>query len=79
MEFYNYTGMKKQTADQSAKVVEKYRKQFAHNMEMYNYTDKGKKSMIMDLGFNPCYIQSYTCTQVKGYKEWLLAKFQSLF
>lgn len=49
MEFYNYSGMKKQTAEQSAKVVEKYRQQFAHNMEMYNYTDKGKKTMIMDL------------------------------
>ena len=41
--------MKKEVAQQSAKVVEKYRKQYAHNMEMYNYTDKGKKSMIMDL------------------------------
>lgn len=49
MQYYNYKGMKKNTAEQSAKVVEKYRKQFAHNMEMYNYTDKGKKTMIMDL------------------------------
>ena len=49
MLFYNYTGMKKETQEQGAKVVEKYRKQFAHNMEMYNYTDKGKKTMIMDL------------------------------
>ena len=46
MLFYNYSGMKKQTADQSAKVVEKYRQQFAHNMEMYNCTDKGKKAMM---------------------------------
>ena len=49
MQYYNYKGMKKEVAQQSAKVVEKYRKQYAHNMEMYNYTDKGKKSMIMDL------------------------------
>ena len=49
MLYYNYTGMKKETQEQGAKVVEKYRKQFAHNMEMYNYTDKGKKTMVMDL------------------------------
>ena len=49
MKYYNYKGMKKEVAQQSAKVVEKYRQQFAHNMEMYNYTDKGKKTMIMDL------------------------------
>ena len=49
MQYYNYKGMKKQVGEQSAKVVEKYRKQFAHNMEMYNYTNKGKKTMIMDL------------------------------
>ena len=49
MQYYNYKGMKKEVAQQSAKVVEKYRQQFAHNMEMYNYTDKGKKTMIMDL------------------------------
>ena len=49
MMFYNYSGMKKQTAEQSAKVVEKYRQQYASNIQMYNYTDKGKKTMIMDL------------------------------
>ena len=49
MQYYNYKGMKKEVAQQSANVVEKYRQQFAHNMEMYNYTDKGKKTMIMDL------------------------------
>ena len=49
MQYYNYKGMKKQVGEQSARVVEKYRQQFAHNMEMYNYTDKGKKTMIMDL------------------------------
>lgn len=49
MMFYNYTGMKKETQEQGAKVVEKYRKQFAHNMEMYNYTNKGKNQMIADL------------------------------
>lgn len=49
MQYYNYKGMKKQVGEQSAKVVEKYRQQFAHNMEMYNYTDKGKKAMIADL------------------------------
>ena len=49
MLYYNYTGMKKETQEQGAKVVEKYRKQFAHNMEMYNYTNKGKQQMIADL------------------------------
>ena len=49
MKYYNYTGMKKETQEQGAKVVEKYRKQFAHNMEMYNYTAKGKNQMIADL------------------------------
>ena len=49
MLYYNYTGMKKETQEQGAKVVEKYRKQFAHNMEMYNYTTKGKNQMIADL------------------------------
>ena len=49
MLYYNYTGMKKETQEQGAKVVEKYRKQFAHNMEMYNYTAKGKNQMIADL------------------------------
>ena len=49
MMFYNYSGMKKQTAEQSAKVVEKYRQQYASNIQMYNYTSHGKKTMIMDL------------------------------
>ena len=49
MQYYNYKGMKKEVAQQSAKVVEKYRKQYASNIQMYNYTDKGKKTMIMDL------------------------------
>ena len=49
MLYYNYSGMKKETQEQGAKVVEKYRKQFAHNMEMYNYTAKGKNQMIADL------------------------------
>ena len=47
--YFNYLGMKKETQEQGAKVVEKYRKQFAHNMEMYNYTAKGKQQMIADL------------------------------
>ena len=49
MLYYNYTGMKKQTQEQGAKVVEKYRQQFQKNMEMYNYTAKGKNQMIVDL------------------------------
>ena len=49
MMFYNYSGMKKQTAEQSAKVVEKYRQQYVSNIQMYNYTSHGKKTMIMDL------------------------------
>ena len=49
MLFYNYTGMKKETQEQGAKVVEKYRQQFQKNMEMYNYTAKGKNQMIADL------------------------------
>lgn len=34
---------------ESAKVVEKYRKQYKDNMEMFNYTTKGKQKMIGDL------------------------------
>ena len=49
MMFYNYSGMKKEVAQQSAKVVEKYRQQYASNIQMYNYTSHGKKTMIMDL------------------------------
>ena len=49
MQYYNYKGMKKNTAEQSAKVVEKYRQQYASNIQMYNYTSHGKKTMIMDL------------------------------
>lgn len=49
MKYYNYTGMRNQTAEQGAKVVEKYRKQYAKNIEMYNYTSKGKQQMVADL------------------------------
>ena len=49
MQYYNYKGMKKQVGEQSAKVVEKYRKQYASNIQMYNYTSHGKKTMIIDL------------------------------
>ena len=49
MQYYNYKGMKKQVGEQSAKVVEKYRQQYASNIQMYNYTSHGKKTMIMDL------------------------------
>ena len=49
MLYYNYSGVKKQTQDKGAQVVEKYRKQFQKNMEMYNYTAKGKQQMIADL------------------------------
>ena len=49
MLYYNYSGVKKQTQEKGAQVVEKYRKQFQKNMEMYNYTAKGKQQMIADL------------------------------
>lgn len=49
MEFYNYTGMRNQTAERSAQVVEKFRKQYASNIEMYNYTKAGKQKMIEEL------------------------------
>ena len=49
MLYYNYSGVKKQTQEQGAKVVEKYRKQYAKNIETYNYTKVGKQKMIADL------------------------------
>ena len=49
MEFYNYTGRRNMVADKSAVVVEKYRKMYQENIQMYNYTSHGKKTMIMDL------------------------------
>ena len=49
MMYFNYSGIKKQTQDKGAQVVEKYRKQYQKNIEMYNYTNKGKQQMIADL------------------------------
>lgn len=45
----NYRDLKKAVQTESAKVVEKYRKQYKDNLEMYNYTSKGKQKMIGDL------------------------------
>ena len=49
MEFYNYTGRRNMVADKSAVVVEKYRKMYQENIQMYNYTKAGKQKMINDL------------------------------
>ena len=49
MMYFNYSGIKKQTQEKGAQVVEKYRKQYQKNIEMYNYTSKGKQQMIADL------------------------------
>ena len=44
-----YRDLKKAIQSESAKVIEKYRKQYKENLEMYNYTKKGKQKMIADL------------------------------
>lgn len=44
-----YRELKKAVATEGAKVIEKYRKQYKENLEMYNYTKKGKQKMIADL------------------------------
>ncbi|MCI6458043.1 MAG: hypothetical protein MSA56_10140 [Clostridium sp.] len=49
MEFYNYTGRRNMVAEKSAAVVEKYRKMYQENIQMYNYTKAGKQKMINDL------------------------------
>lgn len=85
MLYYNYSGVKKQTQDKGAQVVEKYRKQFQKNMEMYNYTAKGKQQMIADLvkamDTELAQIKSGFMTQAKsgvyGNKQTLLEERQS--
>ena len=49
MEFYNYIGRRNMVAEKSAAVVEKYRKMYSDNIQMYNYTKAGKQKMINDL------------------------------
>lgn len=44
-----YRDLKKAVQTESAKVVEKYRKQYKENLEMYNYTSKGKYKMVNEL------------------------------
>lgn len=85
MLYYNYSGVKKQTQDKGAQVVEKYRKQFQKNMEIYNYTAKGKQQMIADLvkamDTELAQIKSGFMTQAKsgvyGNKQTLLEERQS--
>lgn len=45
----SYRELKKATQNESAKVIEKYRKQYQSNLETYNYTSKGKQNMISEL------------------------------
>lgn len=45
----DYRNMKKAVQNESAKVIEKARKQYKENMETYNYTTKGKQNMIAEL------------------------------
>lgn len=45
----NYRELKKATQNESAKVIEKYRKQYKENVENINYTKKGKQNMISEL------------------------------
>lgn len=45
----NYRELKQAVQNESAKVIEKARKQYKSNMETYNYTTKGKQNMIADL------------------------------
>lgn len=45
----NYRELKQVVANEGGKVIEKYRKQYKNNLEMYNYTSKGKQKMISDL------------------------------
>lgn len=44
-----YRELKRAIENESAKVIAKARQQYKSNMEMYNYTSKGKQKMIADL------------------------------
>ena len=44
-----YRELKRAVQNESAKVIESFRKQYKNNMEMYNYTSKGKQKMISEL------------------------------
>lgn len=44
-----YRDLKKAVQTESAKVINTYRKKYRDNMEMFNYTSKGKQKMIGDL------------------------------
>ena len=44
-----YRELKRAVQNESAKVIENFRKQYKLNMETYNYTTKGKQNMISEL------------------------------
>lgn len=44
-----YRELKRVVQTESAKVIDKARKKYKENLEMYNYTSKGKQKMIGDL------------------------------
>lgn len=45
----NYRELKAITQNESAKIIEKYRKQYKENMENINYTKKGRNNMLNEL------------------------------
>lgn len=44
-----YRELKRAVQNEGAKVINNYRKKYRDNMEMFNYTSKGKQKMIADL------------------------------
>jgi hypothetical protein len=44
-----YRELKRAIQNEGAKVINTYRKKYKDNMEMFNYTSKGKQKMIGDL------------------------------
>lgn len=44
-----YRELKRAVQNEGAKVINNYRKKYRDNMEMFNYTSKGKQKMISDL------------------------------
>lgn len=44
-----YRELKRAVQNEGAKVINTYRKKYRDNMEMFNYTSKGKQKMIADL------------------------------
>lgn len=45
----DYRDLKKAVQTESAKIIEKYRKQYKNNMENINYTKKGRNNMLNEL------------------------------